>query len=296
MSPMGLFQRLRARQQETVLKQVTRGGVVPTFPNLVSQVCTAAQMRAPEYLAWCDFLKCSKETLHRKVWEYCYIVQVIKEQLGFQAGMRGLGFGVGKDRLAESFAALGCSVIATDQAAEEAEKQGWIKTNQYAATLEALNKLRICEPDRFREQVRFEVLDMNAIPSRYANFDFVWSACAFEHLGNIELGLEFVVNAMQCLRPGGWAVHTTEFNLISDERTVQKGPTVLFRKRDMEELGRRLTARGHSPLPFNFHAGTDPIDHHVDIPPYARSPDPHLRLLIRGYTATSIGIAARRGP
>jgi 2-polyprenyl-3-methyl-5-hydroxy-6-metoxy-1,4-benzoquinol methylase len=269
-------------------------GVEPTFPNLVSQVCTAAQMRSREYLAWCDFLKCQNETLHRKVWEYCYILQVIEEHLGFEQGMRGLGFGVGQDRLAESFAALGCSVVATDQARHDAEKQGWIKTNQYASTLEALNKMKICDPDRFRERVRFEVADMNAIASHYRDFDFVWSACAFEHLGSIDLGLQFVENAMQCLRPGGWAVHTTEFNLVSNDRTVDERPTVLFRRRDMEELGRRLTALGHSVLAFNFHAGTDPIDHHVDIPPYPRSP--HLRLLISGYTATSIGIAVRRGP
>jgi hypothetical protein len=292
---MGLvtpFRRLRAQKQSKLLREAARTGTTPTFPNLACQVCTAEQMRSPEYLAWCDFLRCPNETLHRKVWEYCYIVQLVKERLGFKEGLRGLGFGVGKDRLPESFAALGCSVIATDQAPEAAEKQGWIASNQYATTLDALNKMQICDEQRFRERVRFEIADMNAIPSEYRDFDFVWSACAFEHLGSIEAGLQFVVNAMQCLRPGGWAVHTTEFNLVSDERTIDNRPTVLFRRRDLEELGRRLTALGHTPLPFNFHAGGDAIDHHVDVPPYPRSP--HLRLLISGYAATSIGIAVQK--
>ena len=50
-----------------------------------------------------------------------------------------------------------------------------------------------------------EVLDKSiAIDTDcHGQFDFVWSACAFEHLGSILNGLEFVVNSVKCLKPGG---------------------------------------------------------------------------------------------
>jgi hypothetical protein len=39
---------------------------------------------------------------------------------------------VGRDRLAEAFAALGADVVATDQDPEAAKDQGWAGTGQYA--------------------------------------------------------------------------------------------------------------------------------------------------------------------
>jgi 2-polyprenyl-3-methyl-5-hydroxy-6-metoxy-1,4-benzoquinol methylase len=250
-------------------------------------------MRVPEYLKWCDRLKCRDEAERRKVWEYCYILQGLGEQLGFGEPRRGLGFGVGKDRLAETFASFGCSVVATDQDPIDAARAGWIDGNQYASSIEELNRLKICPPELFAERVQFRVVDMNRIPEDLTNFDFVWSACALEHLGSIEQGLAFIENAMKCVRPGGVAVHTTEFNLTSDEETLDSGPTVLFRARDLANLAGRLARQGCRMLPLNLHPGRGAIDHHVDVPPYP--PTPHCRLLIDRYAATSLGILVIRG-
>jgi hypothetical protein len=134
---------------------------------------------------------------------------------------------------------------------------------------------------------------MNDIPDDLQGFDIVWSACAFEHLGSIEHGKRFVLRAMDCLKPGGVAVHTTEFNLSSDDETLDHQGTVLFRRRDLDDLAERIRERGDRMLPLNAHHGADPVDHFVDVPPY--NPQPHLRLLIAGYAATSVGIILRRG-
>jgi hypothetical protein len=40
----------------------------------------------------------------------------------------------------------------------------------------------------FDALVDFDVADMNAMPDTLGQFDFVWSACAFEHLGSIRQG------------------------------------------------------------------------------------------------------------
>lgn len=293
---------LRQRRAQKLGRQLRASGThgeEPTFPELVSQSCTIGQMRSTKYLEWCDTLKCSRETTRRKAWEYCYIMQGLDEQLGLATGaghegpLRGLGFGVGKDRLAEAFASYGCRVLASDLGRAEAAKAGWVKTNQHADDLADLNRLQICHPDEFAKLVTYRTVDMNAIPSDLTGFDFVWSACALEHLGSIERGVRFVLRAMECLRPGGVALHTTELNLTSDEETVDDTSTVLFRARDIEDLATRLERQGDRLLPRNLHPGADPVDHEVDVPPYKKAP--HLRLLIGKYAVTSVGLIAVRG-
>ena len=108
----------------------------------------------------------------------------------------------------------------------------------------------------------------------------------------IEKGFEFILNAMDCLRPGGLAVHTTEFNLSSNDQTMEHETCVIFRKRDIEELIRRLEKAGHFVFPFNSSPGTQNLDRHVDLPPYAGSPC--LKIQLDQYVATSIGIMIRK--
>jgi hypothetical protein len=89
------------------------------------------------------------------------------------------------------------------------------------------------------------------------------------------------------------AVHTTEFNLSSDDDTVDHANTVIFRRRDIERLARRLVAAGHTVLPLNFNVGDEALDRYLDVAPYR--PDRHLRLRLGRYAATSVGLVALRG-
>jgi hypothetical protein len=132
-------------------------------------------------------------------------------------------------------------------------------------------------------------VDMNAIPDTLRDYDFCWSACSLEHTGSIDNGLCFIENSLDTLKPGGVAVHTTEFNLSSDTDTIEEGGTVLFRKQDIMLLARLLRTRKHKLLPLNFYAGSTEVDKFVDVPPYQN--DPHLRLRIERYRLTSIGLA-----
>jgi cyclopropane fatty-acyl-phospholipid synthase-like methyltransferase len=209
-------------------------------------------------------------------------------------GKRGLGFGCGSEPLPAAMAKYGCGIVATDLDTREAAEKGWVDTNQHSATLEALNEFGICDAGVFRQHVSHEFANMNAIPEKFAGqFDFVWSCCAFEHLGSIRHGLDFVKNSMKCLRPGGIAVHTTEFNLSSNEDTLEDPGCVIFRRRDIEQLRTELEAEGYRVAPLNFNAGSEPVDHHVDAPPYAETP--HLKILLEGYVATSVGVVVWKG-
>jgi SAM-dependent methyltransferase len=190
-------------------------------------------------------------------------------------------------------AARGCSVVATDLDQETAAGHGWVETGQHARQLDDLNDRGLCAPDAFRELVSFRAQDMNAISDDLTDFDFVWSSCAFEHLGSIEHGLAFVTRAMRCLKPGGLAVHTTEFNLSSNGPTVEIPDLSVFRRKDIERLVRSLEHDGHRVWPVNLQPGTGPVDHFVDLPPYRA--EPHIKLRLSRFVITSIGLAIERG-
>ena len=268
------------------------GSPEPSLERITSQLCTASQCVEDRYRYWCREMK-SPARLARKQWEFVFALDALAQAGMLAPGRRGLGFGCGGEPLSAVMAKHGSTVLATDLSTEEAAGKGWIATNEHASNLEALNSYGICDARLFAERVSFEFANMNAIPEKFVGaFDFVWSCCAFEHLGSIRHGLDFVKNSARCLKSGGVAVHTTEFNLSSNDETLQDPGCVIFRKRDMETLRDELEADGYHVAPFNFNPGQRPVDQHIDAPPYAASP--HLKIMLEGYVATSIGLIVRR--
>jgi len=265
-------------------------GPEPTLTNFSSQLCTASQFDEPAYGKWCRAIH-EIPAFSRKQWEFVYIAEVLST-LGFlRPDARGLGFGVGKEPLAALFAQQGCEVLATDLDPTASASAGWIKSDQHAAQLADLNAMGICDDAAFASRVKFRAEDMNNISPDLREFDFTWSACAFEHLGSIRQGIDFFVNSLACLKPGGVAVHTTEFNLTSNFRTIEAHDLVVFRRFDIDELCKRVTAAGCEIFPINFNPGTRPLDRVYDVPPYKNE---HLRLQLDRYVFTSIGLIARK--
>ena len=264
----------------------------PRLSHPVSQLCTAAQFDEPDYASWCATIGEAPRP-HRKQWEFCWILAAMRAADVIRPGARALGFGVGTEPLPSMLAANGVEVLATDAPAELMQVQGWQSTNQHAADLMQLHRPELVDLGTFRSRVAFRPVDMNAIPGDLRGYDACWSSCCFEHLGSIEHGLHFFENSLETLRPGGVAVHTTEFNLISDDETLETPGLCFFRRRDIEGMLDRLAARGHVVWPLNLHPGDAPLDAHVDAPPYAL---PHLKIAALGYVTTSIGIVVQRGP
>lgn len=231
--------------------------------------------------------------LHRKLWEYCFILQALYERDMLQEGRRGLGFAVGEEPLPSLMASLGCEILASDLDVSDERAGVWAETAQLASTLEGLNARGICDPDQFKDRVSFRPIDMNRIPSEVCDFDFTWSSCSFEHCGSIGLGKRFLREQMRCLKPGGIAVHTTEYNLSSLEETVDEGTTVIFRRQDVEAMIRDLQAEGHTVEPLQLDVGSSLEDAHIDVFPY--SDNVHLKLeLFSQYVSTSVALIIRK--
>ena len=190
------------------------------------------------------------------------------------------------------FADAGCDVVATDQPHESAVASGWTDSaSSGPAAWSGLNELGLCGAAAFAQRVTFRPVDMNALPADLTGFDFTWSSCALEHLGTLGAGMDFVVAQMACLRPGGVAVHTTEYLVSSNDATVEAGGTVFYRRRDIEALVARLRRAGHD-VDMDYTLGATPEDEHVDVPPYT---DVHLRTELAGYVTTSLALIVTKG-
>ena len=267
---------------------------------LRSSLCTEASLTSDRFVRWAERIRPAWDhagsglpvLIHRKLWEWLFIIEALSERGMLLPGRRGLGFGVGNDPLPSLFASLGCEIVATDLDVAQATEAGWVAGGQHAAALADLNRAGLCDPDQFAQRVSFRPVDMNRIPDGLRGFDFTWSACAFEHLGSIERGQEFLLRQMSCLRPGGVAVHTTEFNVSSDRSTVTWGPTVLFRRRDVDWIARHLR-RGGDRLDVDFDTGSSVADRHVDVPPYTNV---HLKTMVSSYVTTSLALVIEKNP
>lgn len=240
------------------------------------------------------FINCSNKmkqppAYHRKSWEWCYVYQALLEHGVLKPNKKGVGFGVGAEPLVSLFASHECEVIGTDIEFEKIPGRVESFREQIRSELEYRN---ICEPEKIITLITLEYADMNHLSDKYFNrFDFTWSVSSFEHLGSIALGKQFILNQTNCLRPGGIAIHTTEFNLSSNEDTLDNGPIVLFRRKDIEDLVQTLKDRGYS-IEIDYSIGNGRIESYVDVHPYTHFP--HIRLKIYQYVSTSLGLIIKK--
>jgi hypothetical protein len=265
---------------------------LPTLDNPISQVCTENQFFTDIYDDWCMEIN-HEPRLHRKQWEYIYILQALLDNDMLAIGRKGLGFGVGREPLPAVMAKKGCSLLVSDLDRDTAFENGWIQSNQYSTQLQDMNSLGICDPDLFEKRVAYQTIDMNRIPDslKQGEFDFVWSACSLEHLGSIKQGVEFILNSLRCLRSEGIAVHTTEYNIVSNWDTLDHRPFVLFRKRDIRSLETRVNNEGYD-MHFNPNYGTGIHDLNYIQPPFV--PSPHLKVKLANYIFTSVGLIIKK--
>lgn len=219
-------------------------------------------------------------------------------------GRRGLGFAVGAEPLSSFFASCEVDVVATDAPPKKSlfgwmrkEQNVWLNSGQYAESADAVFRPELVDKKVFQRKVLFRHADMRRLPDDLgeSGFDFLWSSCAFEHLGSIQAGLDFVENSLRFLKPGGLAIHTTEYNVSSNTKTIMKGGYVIYRRKDLEELGFSVRKQNSYMEPLDFDAGTHKHDLHFDVPPYNQSNNLHIKLKLDDHICTSALLVIRKG-
>jgi hypothetical protein len=267
---------------------LNRGALIiqqpPSFTSPTSQLVSASQFYEPRFRELVSRLSL-EAVLDRKIWEYCFIVNAIETYAVTGPGTRGLAFGCGMEFITSVLAAGGSEILATDYVEQS--------HNWQARGLEDLYSSAHIDRSSFDARVTFQHLDMNQIDPSLTGFDFLWSTGSLEHIGGYDKGLAFVENAMNCLKPGGIAVHTTEFTLTSEVMGHDTPSLSFYCRRDIEQLAARLINAGHMTI-LNFERGNTVADMHVDTPPYnyGRTLCAHFS----GHVISSIGLIVQKGP
>jgi hypothetical protein len=246
----------------------------PTFKTPLTQIVTTNQFCEPDFKKWACQELGWQFGFNRKLWEYSFILNAI-DFFGKSSG-RGLGFGVGREPIVPVLLRNGAKLVVTDLEDEQAQIKGWDSMSFN------LND---------NPNIEFSFVDMNSIPPDLNNFDFLWSCGSLEHIGGLEHGLEFIKKSMNCLNPGGLAVHTTEFNVHNGYSTYSTPGLSLYRQKDIEKLAYELRALGHN-IDFNFNLGNHELDKVVsdEFSPWEIS----LKVKLEGYIVTSIGIIVHK--
>lgn len=272
--------------------------------GLKSKASTQADLESDWAAHWIAELKVPL-VFHRKLWELAYVLQALHEHRLLASGMRGLGFGCGKEPIPSYLASRGVSIVVTDLPPDDSRAKGWAASNQLTHSLAQAYHPHLIDKSTFDSQVSLRFVDMNAIPTDLRDFDFCWSICALEHLGSIKHGLDFIEASLTTLRPGGLAVHTTEFNFFDDDKTIDNWGTVLFQRKHFSELHDRLRAKGHHVAALDFDVGSKPMDKFIDIPPFVHdwndnqrdqwgAGHAHLKVSVDGFPSTCFGVIVRK--
>lgn len=265
--------------------------LINDFGKRRSELCKAKDYQALWFKHWCNQLG-ETPNFHRKQWEFVFVMQALYERGCIAPGKKGLVFAVGTEPLPAMFASFGCEILATDIFPDKGVEMGWDNGNQLCFGLESLNTRKLCDAEDFNKLVQYRPVDMNDIPDDLVDFDFNWSSCSFEHLGTLDKGFQFLKNQMKTLKPGGWAVHTTEYNVSSNDETQENNSTVIYRQRDIEHIVNELRIQGHFVEEVDFSLGGLPEDFMVDTEPHQQKI--HLKLQVDKYVVTSIGLVIQK--
>lgn len=269
--------------------------------SVSSSICKYEDIGSDWYRKWAKPLEIAPVAYgetprdYRKAWEWAAILEALMQRGKLAHGKKGIGFAVGTEALPSIMAAHGVTVLASDLPEDE-QVADWSSNNQHATTADANFRAKLIDRADYDRFVSFQPVNMAKLDNLGSEaFDFAWSSCAFEHIGDLEDGLSFVINAMRLLKPGGVAVHTTEINLSSNDETMTDRHMCIYRKRDIEELDRRLRKIRCGIEAINWDAGCHANDLNYDVPPYFVSGRPHVKLELGGFITTSCLIVVRKG-
>ncbi len=255
-----------------------------------STVCRYEHFQTDWYKRFFERLRLSGPD-QRKSWEFAAVCAALEERDMLRPGRTGLGFAVGREPLASYFASCGVSVLATDLVGVRSE------SNAPVAVRDAIHHPFLVDNAAFEERVAFRSADMRKLDDDLGigSYDFIWSCSGMEQLGGLQKGLDFVRESTRFLKPGGIAVHTTEYNVSSNTRTRSRGGAVIYRRRDLEELDHLLRVDRCGVEPIDFDAGTHAYDLNYDEPPFGLPGRKHIKLKFFGYVFTSALLVIRKG-
>ncbi|MEK9137008.1 MAG: class I SAM-dependent methyltransferase, partial [Bacteroidota bacterium] len=194
----------------------------------MSKLCDAADWFRPEVEEIIRVELREPARFHRKQWEFAMIFFALRSLGLVQPDKTGLSLGGGTERLLYALANRIKHLTVTDLYDSDTS---W-------------DCARTDDPDEFvKRQKPFEVddakykalrMDMRSLDLSDRSFDFCYSSCAIEHIGNDTDFLQHFNEVARVLRDGGVYVFTTEVSYL--DQTIKDPNNYVFSPDDLARL------------------------------------------------------------
>lgn len=250
-------------------------------------VISESFFKEENFFVWMSLLR-DPPRLHSKQFQNFAILEAAAAALrNGSVSPRAIGFGVGVEQIPAALGKLGFSVVATDFLDGEIAEE-WKNTGQLLERVEDLNSRGILSKEDFESKIIFKNLDMNEIPKEFqGSFDFTWSSCALGHIGGYENGLNFILQSVNLLKPGGLALHTTELDVSNEPDNVAYPNLSLYRLHDLRRVIEILREEGYKVSSLNVPSKwSGRAERFINTEPWGDRP--HLRISVFGREVLSV--------
>ncbi|MDH4063893.1 MAG: class I SAM-dependent methyltransferase [Acidobacteriota bacterium] len=263
----------------------------------LGKLCDAADWFDPEFERIIRVELEEELRFHRKQWEFAQIYRALQVLGYLNATSRGLSMGSGEERLLYSVARRAGHLTVTDLYGASST---WdcAQTDHPGRSLEAAAPFAV-EPSRFTARR----MDMRMLEFEDASFDFCYSSCAIEHIGDYDDFLRHLKEVRRVLKDDGIYVLTTEFHYGED--VIPAPHNYYFSSGFLHELVRAaafVTLDGvdgslsphvlNRPVPASLSdLCADPSDAVTDMLLKAA---PHVQLLTGGLPFSSMSLVLRK--
>lgn len=226
----------------------------------VNKLCDAADWFRPEIDRIIREELEDVSRYHRKQWEFAFLFRALEEYGLLDGQSSGISFGSGTELVLYAVARRVRHIWATDL---YTSTSAW----DIARTEDAMDLVRSRAPFAFPEgAISAKNMDMRKIEFPDESFDFGYSSCAIEHIGQKDDFIDHLREVKRVLKPGGIYAFTTELNY--SDRAVEHVGSFFFSRNLLEEIVRQSGMESDSdfdaslwenrintPLPLSLHYG-----------------------------------------
>ena len=263
----------------------------------LSKICDAADWFDAEFHSIIINELKEPPRFHRKQWEFAMIFLALKKLGMLNENMTGLSLGGGNERVLYSIAQHVKKLIVTDLYDEDT-------TWDCAKTKNPDEYIKASKPfDVDDSKIKALRMDMRYLDFEDNTFDFCYSSCAIEHIGDFEDFVRHLDEVYRVLKEDGVYVFTTEFKIGSD--TIKDQNNFVFSSSYLSEIFKsiKLTPDVDADVNLAHHEINTPFPSNIKNLCYNNETSfiegmlesyPHVILLRGKYPFTSIQFVLRK--
>lgn len=263
----------------------------------LSKICDAADWFDTEFHSIIINELKESPRFHRKQWEFAMIFLALKKLGMLNANMTGLSLGGGNERVLYSIAQHVNKLIVTDLYDADT-------TWDCAKTKDPDEYIKASKPfDVDDSKIKALRMDMRYLDFEDNTFDFCYSSCAIEHIGDFEDFVRHLDEVYRVLKEDGVYVFTTELKIGSD--TIKDENNFVFSSSYINEIFKstKLTTDVDADVNLAHHEINVPLPSNIKNLCYNNEDSfidgmmknyPHVVLLRGKYPFTSIQFVMRK--